>query len=829
MIRKMNIRTGLQIQGEITSKYINRLNELLKKLFRSLSNLFVKKLEIHILIMGLLLGRAMILNELSPFAIPFFAVMYQLKRSKLFFISLAILFGSNLAAYNYTDRVLFGMIIFLVIEKWLEKKRKIDLTYSPFIVAIAIFIPQIALFSNNQANQFYPWIMTGIESLLGFILTLIFVQAMPILIYKRENVTLNQEEIIALTIVLASVMSGTVGWTLNGYLIENMISRYFILIFALAGGSTIGATIGVVTGLILSLSNSNAIYQISLLAFAGLLAGLLKQANKIGVTIGFLLGTAILSVYIGNQDQILQSLSESIIAIIFFLLTPNNFLKGIAKFVPGTNEYHHYYQDYITGIRNITSKKIEQFANMFSQLANSFQDISISPRLEQNEQVNHFINHVTKSNCDVCWKRKKCWDEEFFKTYNLITELMTTIESKEKFSKKDIPDSWSDKCVKSDQIAFQLLDIYESYSEHLYWKTQLEESRLLVAHQLFGVSQVMKDLATEINKGDKELKEQEQQIKDSLEMLGLSIRQVNVINLDEGNVEIEVIQPTCNGTEECTKVVAPLLSEVVGENIIVSKKECYGNDGSCKMCLKSAKNYDVGIGYASAAKDGKWLSGDSFSTIEIGNGKYAIALSDGMGNGERAQKESKTTLELLRQLLRSGFDETFSIKTINSVLLLRSQEDIFSTLDLAIIDLFDGYTKFLKVGSTPSFIKRQDEIFMISASNLPVGIIQDIDIDSKEFSLKPGDLLVMLTDGIYDSPKQVVNKELWMKRMIQEIETNDPQEFADLILEKVVRDKKGVINDDMTVIVAKIEENKPDWSTIKIPGISRIEREKKIN
>ncbi|MDV2887662.1 SpoIIE family protein phosphatase, partial [Alkalihalophilus pseudofirmus] len=104
------------------------------------------------------------------------------------------------------------------------------------------------------------------------------------------------------------------------------------------------------------------------------------------------------------------------------------------------------------------------------------------------------------------------------------------------------------------------------------------------------------------------------------------------------------------------------------------------------------------------------ISGDSYSTIELGLGKIALAISDGMGNGERAHYESKETLALLQKILQSGIEEKVAIKSVNSILSLRTTDEIFSTLDLAMIDLKNAAAKFLKIGSTPSFIKRGHQI-----------------------------------------------------------------------------------------------------------------------
>jgi len=237
----------------------------------------------------------------------------------------------------------------------------------------------------------------------------------------------------------------------------------------------------------------------------------------------------------------------------------------------------------------------------------------------------------------------------------------------------------------------------------------------------------------------------------------------------------------------------------------------------------------VTTGVAGAAKGGDLLSGDSFSAMELGNGTYAVAISDGMGNGERARLESSTALGILEQLLQSGMDEKLAVKSVNSILMLRSPDEVYATVDMALIDEFSAQTTFLKIGSSPSFIKRGNEVIPITASNLPIGIIQDIEIDLVTVQLLPGDILIMMTDGVYDAPGYAVNKELWIKRMISEIHEDDPQEIADCLLETVIRYQKNTVHDDMTVAVAKIDHLLPEWATLHIPGISRLERPRTVS
>src|SRR5699024_1674953 len=177
----------------------------------------------------------------------------------------------------------------------------------------------------------------------------------------------------------------------------------------------------------------------------------------------------------------------------------------------------------------------------------------------------------------------------------------------------------------------------------------------------------------------------------------------------------------------------------------------------------------IETGVANAAKGGGLISGDSYTTIEIGAGKYAMAISDGMGNGERANEESGETLRLLQQILQTGIPEQVAIKSINSILSLRTTDEMFATLDLAVINLHNAFVRFLKIGSTPSFIKRGDKILNIEASNLPMGIIQEFDVDIVNDQLKAEDLLIMMSDGIFEGPKNIQNMDMWIKRKVREM------------------------------------------------------------
>jgi stage II sporulation protein E len=783
------------------------------------------------LAMAFLLGRATILEDLYPFAIAFFAVVYYTRKGWVGPVTAALAAGSLFAPHLHTGYILTEMLVFILLQKGLEKYERADISYIPILAFIAVFFVQLFAVLVSVGLTWFTLMLTTVESMLSLMLTLVFMQAISVFTLSGKKQALKNEEIVCLIILLASVMTGTVGWMFGSVTVEHVLSRNLILLFAFVGGAPLGASVGVITGLILSLADVHAIVQISLLAFAGMLAGLLKEGGKMAVAMGMLLGASILSIYIGDQATMMASTWESAAAALIFLISSRSLARTLAKYVPGTYENIKTQYEYARRVRDMTAGKVEQFSEVFRMLSHSFKQLTTpNDAVKQELEDGHFMNAVANITCANCWKRKECWEGKFNQTYRFMNEMIVALNAGRQIERRDIQANWKKACIKPDQILAEMKRQYSLYKHDLHWKNMVLESRHLVADQLYGVSQVMEDLAKEIKREGRAMVLQEEQIREALDQLGLSIVSIDVIQLEVGKVEIEIVHQYMKGFDECRKIIAPLLSDVLGENIVV-KKERFSQKGEAfyTVTFGSMKQFGVVTGVAGAAKDGGILSGDSYSTVELGNGKFAVALSDGMGNGERASMESTTALTILQQLLQSGMDERLAIKSVNSVLMLRSADEMFATVDVALIDLYNASTTFMKIGSTPSFIKRGAEVIQVTANNLPVGIIDDMDVDLLRVQLQSGDILIMMTDGIYDAPGYAINKELWMKRMIQEIHVESPQEMADCLLERIVRHLQGEILDDMTVIVAFIEQHQPEWAVLHWPNLSRLERPKTVS
>jgi len=790
------------------------------------------KNTVVLMIMAFFLGRAMILGELAPFAIAFYAVILRLKRSAAKPVLFALVLGSLSAngLFSMWPVLTAGLLLYRVVYGLLSKKKALTLGMVPFVVFLVDSATRLLGGALLGDVSTYSSMMALVDGFLAMVLTLIFIQSLPIFTFQRGVKELRNEEIVCLVILLASMLTGFHGLMLGEISFENVFSRYLIMLFALIGGAGVAAGVGVVTGIILTMASVVALTQIGLLAFSGLLAGLLRDVKKIGVGVGFTLGTAILTVYANDLSTVLLALQESVLAFAILLLTPKSFIDQVSRYVPGTHQHSLSQQDYARRIRELMAMRIREVSSVFSELSHTFSQISSTTAKPQaqDDVMNQTIQSVANGVCEGCFKKQQCWEKNFYHTYRAVGDTVMLLDIDGAIQKSAIPAELKKFCVRTDDLLGSLTRAVEMSKRDMQWQLQLGESRDMVASQLEGISHIMADLATEIRKENNVSADHEEHIVAALEHLGLSIRSVDIISLDEGKVEIEVTSTGATSADEGEKLIAPLLTEIIGENIIVSNKRYWEDENGTTMTLSTAKLYDIETGVASAAKDGRLLCGDSFTALDVGNGKFAVAVSDGMGNGERAMQESSAAIRLLQQLLKAGFDEQLAIKTVNSVLLLRSQDEVFTTLDLALIDLFTAKTEFLKIGSAPSFIKRGGQVLTISGENVPIGILQEIDIQTVEEELLEDDLLILMSDGIFDAPKHTDDKEGWLKKKIAEFQSDDPQAIADMLVELAVRINHGKIIDDMTVLVAKVRKFKPEWATIRLPGVQKLKRAEKL-
>src|SRR5699024_45195 len=373
-----------------------------------------------------------------------------------------------------------------------------------------------------------------------------------------------------------------------------------------------------------------------------------------------------ISVY-GEAQFFQASFYESSMAILLFVLMPPTLFLRMSRYIPGSEVYEREQEQYLQKVRNITAKRVEQFSNVFAALSKSFiheKGEEVKAEIAERE-TDYFLSEITEQTCQQCFMKERCWKRQFDETYSLMALLKGELTNGE--LTPSTKRKFENYCVKSSQVFQVMREEVSIFDANQRLKKQVKDSKRLVADQLLGVSRVMDDFSKEILKEKELYDEQEAQIVAGLKDLGIEIEKLDIFQLEKGNIDIEIIAHFYHYHGEGEKVIAPFLSDLLDELILV-KEETISPfpNGYCYLAFRSAKKFVVETGIAHAAKGGGLISGYSFTEMDLGVGKHVIAISDGMGNGKRAREESEETLRLLHQILKTGIPEQVAIKSINS-------------------------------------------------------------------------------------------------------------------------------------------------------------------
>ena len=177
------------------------------------------------------------------------------------------------------------------------------------------------------------------------------------------------------------------------------------------------------------------------------------------------------------------------------------------------------------------------------------------------------------------------------------------------------------------------------------------------------------------------------------------------------------------------------------------------------------------------------------------SGKVVYAVSDGMGSGEEANRESRAAINLLFDQFRLGVERELIYENVTRLLIARGEKEVYATLDAASIDLVTGEAEMVKFGAPPTCLIRGGNVRTLSGEALPCGIVDEARPCVHRIRLRQRDRLVFCTDGVYD----LLGKDL--EAELKKAPARPLERLAEDLME--VARQKGQ-RDDMTIMVVEV-------------------------
>lgn len=744
---------------------------------------------------GFIVARASF-YQMNPLAIGYFTASYLGKTGGG--LAFAAAFLGIASAMNPNQILKYTLVLIatvILMESPIFKKGQIPKQILYILPSLMLFI-----FSMTEVRTGGEWsksvTLAGLEAIISLVSAVMFKYGIDYIMLAAKGFKMNNEQMISIAAIVAVIIYAIPDFKNEYFAPIETVVFFIILFFTYKYGAGQGTITGAVCGFALGLRGAS-MADAGMLTMMGIIPAIFREMGRFPTASIYMTTAVLLGMANEGMELNIQEMAALASAVIIFLLLPGSLIYRVDA-AGGTGR-----QELLASqnLRKIAKTRMKIFSESFLKLSKTLDTIT-DKQTKMPMEVDSIFEDISDKLCKNCSKCNICWENNFKQTYQAACEMFEVAEKKGIVSKEDIPGDFLNDCICADEFITETNRGFEIAKLNQIWHNRITESREVIAEQLKEVSTVIQDMTGEIYGAAEAARSQEERVARRLRSEHIMTRDITIFERGDKRKEI-YLNAACRGGRCITaKDAAAAISDALGVKIRVS-------DASKSVISKEFENFifvedtkfKILNGVARAMKES--VSGDNFSILKLETGDYMMALSDGMGTGREACDESEMVMSLLEQMIESGFKAETAIKLINSSLVLKSDKQTFSTIDMSIINLFTGMCEFIKIGAAATFIKRDNWVETISSTTLPIGMFGNVDYDTVTKKLYEGDVIIMVTDGVLDSIREE-NKEAAMEQMIMGIKSKNPQEIANRILDQTLSQTNFSPIDDMSVITAGI-------------------------
>ncbi len=756
------------------------------------SNIFIISKYVLYSLLFFIFSNTRISGNIMPCFYGFFLTLLFLGENPLY-LSLSFLVGF-LSVNSNTNSIIFSLICCSVgsaISIYFKKKDKIICTWLACLMGVLLGIPHI-YFSMHSLTSFY---YSVVNAVLNSIFILCCTNFLKILKIRKFNLNLNVDEIVSGCLVLSLIFCGIQNLNVFVFDITKLIGVTLILTSANISKPAFSVVLSIVMGLGVSLVRGDLSY-IALFGLLSVFSYIFKGYSKIYSILMTLIVDLAFSLFFNSNFNILFFLPTVISCLIYFAI-PQKLINKISN-----NAFLNNDNDSLKNILNQNkmqvSKRLLYASEIFYEMDKNFRSL-VKGELDVKNAKLMICNELLRSNCENCPQKNRCMKGFNSELKKIFEQLVNTGFEKGKVTLVDLPAFLTNRCGKLNSLVNNLNVLLSEYKKYNKMMGNLDASKVLIAEQLGGISHILANLSNETKQTVVMDYKTEKLIKETLIYNDIVPSEVVCFERDEKtNVVSLIIRTVDYDNQKIVKILNKLCKCKMQLDEILP-----GSDSNLTyLSYKTAPTYDIAVGIAQSCKGGEDVCGDTHSASKIIGDKFMFALCDGMGHGQKANKASELSISLIENFYKAGFDNQTILTSVNKLLNL-GREDIFSALDVSVVDLKNGEVDFIKQGATIGFIKQGEKLNKIESNSLPLGILEEIKPKVTKTMLSTDDFVIMLSDGIVDAFGEEENLTGFLKNL----PSSNPQELADKILNRAKRQQQNYPKDDMTVLVGKIFYN----------------------
>ncbi len=346
-------------------------------------------------------------------------------------------------------------------------------------------------------------------------------------------------------------------------------------------------------------------------------------------------------------------------------------------------------------------------------------------------------------------------------------------------------------CVHRKQVSDEYERLFRLRTTHRIMELRYSEERRFLSEQFRIIADIIRETGESCNiRYSDSLRKR---IENSLKNHNIKFQRVMAGYTNSERITAEIFF-SCGEIAESAERICGILSDTLGVRLMPSAAVSSAKE--LKIGIYQPGQYKLEIHSASKCASGCKISGDSASVFTDSTGKQYIVLSDGMGSGKNAAVDSHMVIGMFRRLVCGGMKPQSAVRVVNSVMVTKSREESFATLDALIVDSDNGKAVSVKSGAAPTIIRKGGDVIKLSSTVFPIGIVEEAELFETEHSISDGDMIIMFSDGITE------NAYLFIKELL--LGGNDIKEIVREIAVKAEVFNPSVRSDDVTVIGVKV-------------------------
>jgi len=595
---------------------------------------------------------------------------------------------------------------------------------------------------------------------------------------------LMPEERTGLTVFLMALLVGlTTLWTPLG-----VTAAYVTALAAAPLGAGAGACVGVSAGCGLLLAGV-APARCAVVGVCGMLLGMASRKRRWSASALLCLSAPVLSILAGGAwtDAACAPAAGAL-----FLAVPERWVIRARCWLAGEAQSACDPDRLALRLRAESERRLRAMSDAFGELSESYR----VPVDVPDEQT--LIAGMRESLCENCPNYAQCWVRGDNQAVRFLCQLISAAidwaagGGPEPLFGEEMPPDVLRLCRRGRTIPARLGPMLEDFALRRRSEMKRGAMNQLISAQFLQARMLLGGMAESQARPLRVRGQQAARARAALDRAGIQTADVMALR---GARSTEIVATLARGrwTAEQAAKASAQLSGVFG------RAYAAGAGGGAEMRFVRLPRLRVTAAAGCHSCRAGVLSGDSHLIQALEGDRVMLILSDGMGSGEAAARESAQVVRLLGRFLEAEVERELALETVNELMLARTETDMFATVDLCVVDLAKGEAEFSKLAACRSLILRDGEVLEVEGGRLPLGILEKVEAEVCRVEVKAGDVIVMASDGVVDAVSAEVLTETLM-----EFGRQPPQMLAETLLRVAETRGDAKRRDDMTVLCARV-------------------------